>query len=147
MRDASFILRSAYFSRLNGIQYQGNQVPVYDSYADVGEASPYIVLAEISDYSIDNKGSFEQTYLFTVDVVTEFPEGSNQGRMMSEQIADLVLQAILPNLVTDIDLGPDFELVELRKVNGQSLTERSDTTKVFRKVLQFSNLVNQLSDG
>lgn len=149
MLEAAEPLRQAIYGLLNGnVIYQGNIIPVFDSYAQISTDAPYIVIADMSESDNSDKAFFGQTLLATIDIVTEYDLGQNNGRYDSEMIANEVMKILLPTRSCgQIYQMEDFQCVIARKVNGQSLTEVSDAKKVFRKVIQISFTIKQLSNG
>lgn len=147
MLEVDYILRRSYFTLLNGnVIYNSAVVPVFDTYANVNTPAPYIVLADINESDNSNKCNFGQNVRATIDIVTEFDKADPQGRYPSEQIANSVLQILLPDVSSgaNFDLSPNFQNIRASKINGQTITEVTDTTKVFRKIIQINHNIKQL---
>jgi hypothetical protein len=150
MLEAAEPLRQTIYGLLNGnVIYQGNIIPVFDSYAQINTVAPYIVVADISESLTRNKQVFDQDLLVTFDTVTEYDKGQNNGRYDSEKIANEIMKILIPDVSGSGELYEmdDFQCQDVEKVNGQSLTEVSDTKKVFRKVIQIMYTIKQISNG
>lgn len=149
MLEAALPLRRAIYGLLNGnVSYQGNTIPVYDSYAPDDVPTPYIIIDNISESDNSDKCNFGQNLLVTYNVVTEYILKSSNGRYDSEMIANEMTKVLLPQRACgELYQLPGFQCVRANKVNGQSITELSDTTKIFRKVIQISYTIKQLNNG
>ncbi|SDZ82179.1 hypothetical protein SAMN05192529_102139 [Arachidicoccus rhizosphaerae] len=150
MIDADYKLRTEYYRLLNGnVKYLSNNVPVFDDYANISTPAPYVVIAGINGNDGTDKVHFGHNLTVTVDIVTEFDKGSTDSRYQCDMISGEVTKILLPKVAcgSNFNLFPDFQSISAKRVNSQSLTEESDTKKVYRKVIQISHTIKQLSDG
>lgn len=148
MLDAQYLLRECYFTLLAGLTWNGKPIPVFDEYANVNESAPYVVIADMNERDFSDKSFYGQVLTVTVDVVTEYGKTEPKTRYECDMIANEVLKRLLPGnpqgsgKLYQLD---GFQCIRAKKVNGQSLSEISDTTKVFRKVIQIDHTIKQLS--
>jgi hypothetical protein len=151
MREVGSVLRSAYFAKLNGsVTLDGVTIPVFDSFVpdktDTSKSFAYILLSTLSEVPTNqtNKDNFSSEVAFTVDVRT----GSTQptGFKKAELIADIVKTLICPHDPADyLDLSPDFQNVTTIQQMGNTITEKTDTLFVYRKIIRFKHTILQLT--
>lgn len=150
MFDVSYPIRSAYYNLLEGaIQYDSQVVPYFSDYAGVTAAAPYMVFNGISISPWGDKSRFGFRVLTTVDIVSVFGINDTQTAMQAEMIANDALRILLPQVATGgtFDLGANFQNVITELGNSLLITERNDTEKVYRKVIQLNHKIKQIKNG
>lgn len=145
MKNSGKALRTAYFEKLNGaILVRGEAVPVVSDDRMI-TASPYIFLGPQSATDIGGKDSWSDARTITVDICTSSSEGIG-GPAESEDIANQICQLIAPTAVADWpDVGPDFQLATIEKVNEIDRVEKAPTETIYRKILMFRHQVHELN--
>lgn len=152
MRELSTALRDAYLTNLGGIIVDGVLIPFYDEALPINAlaatlmgAQVYCLLLNQTETDISPKCMFSQEATMTVDIVTKFPQGKG-GKYVSELISGLVQIAIYESASgSNLDLSPDFNCLSTRKEMSKGLTEFNTTSTVYRKLLMFSHIVDQIT--
>lgn len=133
----------AYFDILDGnISVQGITLPVYDAEAPAnenGDFGSYILLGDRSSQQTQAKGRFTSEVFLLVDVCIK---GNNFGFEDSEDAANQIMQLI--NSDANPDCTPDFQVVTTSIQSTNNLTGINKTDNVFRTLIRYRHLVNQL---
>lgn len=143
MKNSGTALRKAYYQKLHGaIMVRGEAVPVV---ADdrMLTRKPYIFLGPQSATDISTKQSWADDRSITIDICTGSSEGIG-GPSESEDIANQVCELIAPSDYANWpDVGPDFQITTLQKVNEIDRVEKDDTETIYRKIITFRHQVHE----
>lgn len=144
MREIGSSLRKGYISKLAGIQINGVDVPIYDTFAATDAPNFYILITNQFEQDSSLKDVFVNDCSITVDTVTKFST-TGGGSLISELIANQVSNRILPASTANyIDLSTDgFKLISTVKEMSKSLNTDTGTIKEYRKILIFKHKIQQ----
>ena len=101
MRSCFYPYRRALFTALSTITYGGVAVPVYQ-FPPMDAATPYILLADMDSFPLDDKDVFTQQVTTEIHVVTEFT-GDYGGSIMADTILDSIMNLLITKGVTTPD--------------------------------------------
>lgn len=147
-------VRQAYYEAINGnLVYNGDNVPVYDSFAPEEDIAPYVV---ITDQTVTSEPTtrcrFRNGVTIQMEVVMAFPPGVRGGKMVTENIADQIYQIILSkesagylgfgNALYNGHSALDFStyLTHLDQVNGNNIY-------IYRKIIRFRHTITQIAEN
>lgn len=138
MKNPAPYIRQQLYSLLTGIEYNDSTIPVCEE--EDGEDVPYqIFLAEQSLTSRDTKNSFNHAFEQVIEVVGE---GAKKD---VDAIGTTVMDRIRPTVHTKgvID-NSDFQIVNIRKISQNYLTEQTGAGKTIRRlILRFELLITE----
>lgn len=140
MKDAGFEVRAAYFTALNGnlTALNSSNVPVYDDVPN-NASYPYVKLSEQTQSQEDlSKDCTSLNTTTLIDIVTGFIQGG--GKKESDNLANQILQIVHP--LISVSGYQSFATV-LEASN--TLEEKTDTHKIYRRLLRFRNIIHELS--
>jgi len=142
MIDAAYHTRKGYFQRLNGaVTYNGNPVPVYDTFA-VNEAEyPYIILSTQTAVDDSVKRCQAQEVTMLLDVVTGFIGAPD--RQPLDDICNQIYQLINPADGNFIDVGPDLNIISTRLLSDTTLEAQNDVWKIVRRLIRFGHRLHE----
>lgn len=141
MKEVSLPLRQAVITALSPFTVEGVTIPLADSFlnpnvspATYRGAECYILITDQSEAeTIGTRCNERQSVALTIDIVTKFPIG-NGGKLASEKIS----QYIQPLINTTLDLGADFQLLNVDKINAFTRVEFGTTEVAYRKIINYS---------
>lgn len=141
MKEVSLPLRQAVISALSPLTIEGVTFPLVDSFLNPNVspvsyrgAECYVLITDQSEAeTLGNRCSERQSVALTIDIVTKFPIG-NGGKLASEKIS----QYIQPLINRTLDLSPDFQLLNVDKINALSRIEQGTTEVAYRKIINYS---------
>jgi hypothetical protein len=144
MKDASHIIRKKVYDALNGnITLNSQNVPIYNVVPSSAN-EPYILISSISNLIFDNiKDTYLNNIQTQIEIVTAFD--TNTGGQLD---ANLAMNQITQELIsrnTFFDLSSDdFNCISAQNDGITYITEDTETQTIYRGILTFSNLVEQL---
>ena len=144
MKDASRFIRKEVFSALNGnITLNSSNVPVYNVVPS-SATDPYILITSISNLIADDiKDSYLNQIITQVEIVTAFD--TNTGGQLDANLAMNQITELLVSRNTFFNLSSDnFKCISAQSDGITNITEDTDTQTIYRGILTFSNLVEQL---
>jgi len=144
MKDASRFIRKEVYSALNGnITLNSSNVPVYNVVPS-SATDPYILITSISNLIADDiKDSYLNQIITQVEIVTAFD--TNTGGQLDANLAMNQITELLVSRNTFFNLSSDnFKCISAQNDGITYITEDTDTQTIYRGVLTFSNLVEQL---
>ena len=144
MKDASRFIRKEVYSALNGnITLNSSNVPVYNVVPS-SATDPYILITSISNIIADDiKDAYLNQILTQVEIVTAFD--TNTGGQLDANLAMNQITELLVSRNTFFNLSSDnFKCISAQNDGITYITEDTDTQTIYRGVLTFSNLVEQL---
>lgn len=141
MKEVSLPLRQAVISALSPFTIEGITFPLVDSFLNPNVspvsyrgADCYILITDQSEaQTLGTRCNERQSVALTIDIVTKFPIG-NGGKLASEKISAF----IQPLINTDLDLGSDFQLLNVDKINAFTRIEQGTTEIAYRKIINYS---------
>lgn len=138
MRDVHYPLRAMAVRLLSPLG-----ITVYEEGAVPDTAlTPYVTVGTIDGSEASNKCDFGHSVIFGFDVVTSFLKTSASGSKQADEIAGKILGVI--NSKTSIDLGPGLELATIELVQDKKINMNSDTSRIFRRLIQFKTLIMEV---
>ncbi|PUZ21805.1 hypothetical protein DCC81_24775 [Chitinophaga parva] len=142
MIDVNYLVRRAYFQKLNGaLLYNGAPVPIYDRFAINSAVAPYVILSSQTDTEEGTKNNQGHDATILVDIVNR---GEAISSMVVDSIAGQVLALINPlHGWQALDLGPDLQLLRTTKISDQPLEAQSNTEKVIRRLMRFRHIIHE----
>ncbi|WP_126244339.1 hypothetical protein [Chitinophaga rhizosphaerae] len=144
MKDPGAAIRNAIFLACDGVVlHLGQPVPIYDGNADLSAPDQYIVLGSQTCNQNGDKQTFITYNTIIVHVVTRFDLTDRGNTLFADNIATQITQIVNPDPVTQLDLGPDFQLV-VTNVEGSDTRRYADARHRFvEKAIRFQLIVNQ----
>ena len=101
MRSCFYPYRRALFTALSTITYNGVAVPVHQ-FPPEGAATPYILIADMDSFPLEDKDVFTQQVTTEIHVVTEFV-GDYGGSIAADTILDSIMNLLVTKGVTTPD--------------------------------------------
>ncbi len=144
MKDASRFIRKEVYSALNGnITLNSSNVPVYNVVPS-SATDPYILITSISNIIADDiKDAYLNQIITQVEIVTAFD--TNTGGQLDANLAMNQITELLVSRNTFFNLISDnFKCISAQNDGITYITEDTDTQTIYRGILTFSNLVEQL---
>ena len=144
MKDASRFIRKEVYSALNGnITLNSSNVPVYNVVPS-SATDPYILITSISNIIADDiKDAYLNQIITQVEIVTAFD--TNTGGQLDANLAMNQITELLVSRNTFFNLSSDnFKCISAQNDGITYITEDTDTQTIYRGILTFSNLVEQL---
>lgn len=140
MKDSGFEVRAAYFTALNGnlTALNSSNVPVYD---DVPNNAPYPYVKLSDQTQTQEEMARDCTSLDTtilIDIVTGFIQGG--GKKESDNLANQILQIVHPSISVS-----GFQSFDTVLEASNTLEEKTDSHKIYRRLLRFRNVIHELS--
>lgn len=144
MKDVSEALRTAYASVLDGkIIYNGVPVQAYGRTIPVDAVYPLISIPNQFGFNTSSKDCFSTTETVDIDIIARSANGGNGSAV--DKIASQVMQIIGKMNQADYpEIDSEFFISEIRFDSHRSLTERDLTYIYDRKVVSFTNDIQQL---
>ena len=145
MREVSVAVRTAYRTALkNNITYNSKVVPVYGKIVPVDAKFPYIYFANQASQNDSSKDEFANQHTINVEIVHGTMDGSDESATEDisnqvKQILGVLDQSDYPTIISP------FWFVEITFDVDTELIQRTETHWVFRKILTFNNIIDQLS--
>jgi hypothetical protein len=146
MKDYSAAIRKSFFDALDAqVTYDSTDIPVFDEKVEgVPEKDIWIVIADQVDLDKSNKHQFANETTIDINVISK--RRSAGGKKVIDDIADQVLQIILPTVKTvGISIASPFKIVYCEYLNGRSNALQQDSANQFVhiKTLQFRTFITQ----
>ena len=142
MRSVNFALNKIYFSLLTGIQYNGEDVPVYDRQApdDITVAN-YIVFVHVDNG--DNPGQYKASTSTSMQLTIHTHSTKYNPSQVADEIADQVFERIYPNKQDTPDMSADgFQLVHTRLTGDRTTPYNIQNTRNYLdRVLVFTHQI------
>ena len=144
MKEVSIAVRAAYRTALkNNITYNGGIVPVYGKIVPDDASFPHIYFANQSSDNASSKDEFANEHTINIEIVHRSIDGEEEW--VTEEISNDVKEIIAVMDQSDYPaINGDFHFVEVTFENDTELIQRTDTHWVFRKILTFHNIIDQL---
>jgi hypothetical protein len=135
MKDTILPIRMAYYEALNGqLTSKGQNVPVYND-VPLDAKYPYVVLStQDSVDTISTKACLNTEDYILIDIVTGFVQGG--GGYDADFIANQVL-----NIVPSIQPS-QLQSVKVSKVSDSTLSEKTESHKIFRRLIRFRHFIH-----
>lgn len=134
-------IREAFFTLLNNtISSGGAPVPAFDTVPS-GAAFPYIRFTEQTDIEASSKTGAAHDATMLIDIYTAF-DGQYGGKKQSDEIASEVVGLMIAERHS-LDLGADFNTVDIFLADARSLEEDDQQFHIIRKVLRFRLLITE----
>lgn len=142
MKDLSSVLRTAYYSRLNGnLTYNSSNVPVYDRVSNT-VSYPFVLLGEFRDTDDSDKTFYAHNCTQEVEVITAF-DGNHGGKKASDNISDQIIERIRTRSSGYMVLNSSFNMTTTTLDETFTLTEEAGEHIVYRRVIRFRHLVDE----
>lgn len=140
MKDSGLVVRTAYYEALNGnVLVNSVPVPVYDDVPNDADY-PYIKLSDqTSNEVVLTRSCFNVDATILIDIVTGFKQGG--GKKQSDIIAGQILELVHPT----ITLTGDFQSVSSTLEASNTIEEKTDSHKIYRRLLRFRNFIHQIN--
>ncbi len=147
MKDATNYILSEFFRLLNGnISYEGTPVKVFALEQDEADTDNlFIRLYAAQTTEFNTKTNFGSKVYINLDIVNRLSGGERTEHKVND-VANSIGQLILPTpSSTGLSNSTEFQLVNV-KAGGPSvsLSDRSNTDLIIRKIITFEVIVNQL---
>ena len=147
MRSCFYQYRKGLFEALSTIVYNGAAVPVYQ-YPPMNVAAPYILIADMDAFPLEDKTVFSQQVTTEIHVVTEFV-GDFGGSVTADAILDLVMDLLITKGVTVGDRAKlidmdDFEQTTCVMQDQRYINEFDGQKKTVRSVLSINSIIDEL---
>lgn len=150
-REISSYVRKAYEFALSDIKIGNVLIPVFDEFANDDPAiikrgsqsiQAYIVLqSQFEDNNaIQNMCSERYNAFISIRIVTIFPNGG--GKLLSEQISDLVLKAIFPSRGNTSIVSDDIIIQDVKFEGSNTTQEFANNQSAYSKIIQINTIVN-----
>jgi hypothetical protein len=147
MKDATTELRTYYFTILQGIEHDGDPVPVYDTilndtitpYTRNNPPSKYIILSNQNNVPDMAKCQFGGRHTIQVDSYGVFNTDEG-GSMIAEEINNLVCERVLPDTAGSFDL-PNFTCVRSRWDLSRNQNDYTKTQNIYRRITIFNHTI------
>lgn len=140
MKNPFKYLIPAYYNALNGqIVVNGTTLPVYDGMVAPNGSSSYILIGERTLSQLQDKSGFLTECFVLIDIVLK---GSNYGFKAVEDAADQVLAIINSDENPMPVSGIQVVTTSVQSINN--LSSLNATEQVFRQLIRFRNVVNQI---
>ena len=144
MKDPAYRVLESYYTTLNTRVIVGAVTyPVY-SVTPKGTSGNRIELSIITQVNESVKDTYLQNVVVVVDCITEFTT-----RGSKKTVADMS-NAVIQLIITTFGgsglsiSGGAYEFVSTSLDNVSNLEEITNTKKIFRKILTFTNLIEQI---
>jgi hypothetical protein len=140
MIEIATTLRTAIINALSPLVVDGVTIPIFDELVNPNTPLPtlkggqaYILIRDQQEVETELcKTGFRQNALITLDCIVKYP--ANVG---SKASVELISTAILPLIDRFISLS-GWTVLNVTKVNSQSLVEQGLTESAYRKLITFS---------
>ena len=141
MKNASIIVRGYYKAALSGNVFNGQPLPIYDSYVyQVTTPNNYIEIRDVVESNVQNDAKF----IIEVDVELEIvtTQYKNSSISLCESIAQKVYELILPKVGGDYIEFDDIQIGHIYLETSRNLFEVDEKGNyITRKLLTFRQLV------
>lgn len=140
-KDPSNTYVKAYFDKLNNqISIQsGKFIPVFNRVPDNAQA-PYIILSSVDLTPHQNSSYYGFSASIVIDIVTRFSSGG--GQKLANDIGNQIFQKVLTRDVFFQD--EEWNIYTTKLSNSRFLESQNASDYVIRKLITFSNLIQQL---
>lgn len=154
MREVSHLLRKAYIDELSDLSINGINIPVFDEYVpdpskeavlNIGShiaVRAHVKITNQTTTDASAKCSINQAHSIQLDITTTFPTNSG-GYLVAEQISDEILQMLMlygnrnEIRIQDVNVWAGW------LVSARNISEYTDTSCIFRRVLIFNHRIQQ----
>ncbi|WP_343702694.1 hypothetical protein [Chitinophaga sp.] len=145
MKDPGYAIRNAHYQALNGvILHKGVPVPVYDGNAPKDAPAQYVILGAQTLNQNGDKQTFITYCTIIVIVVTQFDIADPGNTKFADDIANQITQIVNPDPVTQLPLGPDFEMMVTNVEGSNSARYNDDRYRYVEKAIRFRHIVQEL---
>lgn len=144
MKEVSIAVRTAYRTALkNNVLYNSVVVPVHGKVVPDDSSFPYIYFANQSSDNASSKDEFANEHIINVEIVHRSMNGSDEWvtEELSNQVKEILARLEQSQYPV---INSDFWFVEVTFENDNELTQRTDTHWIFRKILTFHNIIDQI---
>ena len=144
MKDPGYRILQSYYNALNTkVIVDAVTIPVYTS-TPKGTSGNRIEMSIITQVDESIKDAFLQTVVINIDCITEFTTRGSKKK--SEDISNAVIQLIITTFGgSGLSItGGVYKYIKTSLDNISSPEELTDTKKIYRKLLTFTNLIEQI---
>lgn len=140
MIDVSTILRTAYFTRLNGaVTLNSAAVPVYDKVIATA-TEPYIQIGDFTDVENSTKNSYSHEVTQTLVIKTKYL-GDTGGKKDSDSIANQI--TVLVRTRTPMSIGTTAHIITTTLDNTNSFEQQVEGGVLVIRVLRFRHIISE----
>ena len=144
MKDVKKPLRIAYWNLLQGLEYNGSVIPVYDGNVPSDAPDNYLNLVNQSGTELPRKCTFFHNDHIMINVVTKFKSGFGNDAV-SDDIASLVLERAIPAPgKSGADMGSDFKIVTTKLESDKKIKPVDEgTQRILNRYIIISHNIQQ----
>lgn len=141
MKNAAPYIRKQLKTLLfNNVQFNGDDVPVYEGEGVAGENQ--VIIGGYSDTDQSNKHCRTMLGVQDIEIVTVKRDATSKA---SDEIAETVMNLIHPTVDSDLWSVPEFQIVVKGGPSMLQIREDSyDGQKVVRRLLRYNLLIEEL---
>ena len=144
MKDPSYRVLQSYFSALNNnVVVDTVTIPVYTA-TPKGTSGHRIEIRIITQVNESVKDTYLQDVIIAVDCITEFTTRGSHKK--SVDISNAVIQLIITTFGgSGLSItGGVYKFIRTSLDNISPAEEITDTKKIYRRILTFTNLIEQI---
>ena len=144
MTDPAYKVLASYYAALNNkVTVDSIVIPVYTA-TPKGTSGNRIEMSIITQVNASIKDAHLQNVVMSVDCITEFT--TRGSRKKSVDISNAVIQLIITTFGgSGLSIsGGGYKFVTTSLDNISPLDEITDTKKIYRRILTFTNLIQQI---
>ena len=144
MKDPAYRILQSYFTALNSkVVVDEVTIPVYTT-TPKGTSGNRIEMSIITQVDESIKDAYMQDVIVSIDCITEFT--TRGSRKKSVDISNAVIQLIITTFGgSGLSIsGGGYKYIRTSLDNISALDEITDTKKIYRRILTFTNLIEQI---
>lgn len=142
MKSPNKILRTAYFNKISSLTYNSSAVRVIGKATSDPKESPYVQLSTQTNRQEDGKTGFHHESTMLLEVIGYWDRNINEAAV--DDLANLVINAIVPDDHVYLSLAPDFKMITSKLTSDNDLDEGDDTRVYYRRLLRFEHKIQEL---
>ena len=141
MKDLNYVLRKAYYDRLNNVVVDSSPIPFYDTVPTTA-SEPYMYVSDFTSFDRGDKSTFGQEATITLVVVTK--QGNTEGgRKSSDDIANKIIEEIRTRSANYLTLGNDHYIITTTLDNTSSFIESVEGGKLVIRSIRFRHITSE----
>jgi len=144
MTDPAYKVLASYYAALNTkVTVDTVTIPIYTT-TPKGTSGNRIEMSIVTQVPDDAKDAYIQDVIMSVDCITEFT--TRGSRKKSVDISNAVIQLIITTFGgSGLSIsGGGCKYITTSLDNISTLDEITDTMKIYRRILTFTNLIQQI---
>lgn len=142
MKSPNKPLRTAYFNKISSLTYNSSAVRVIGKATSDPKQSPYVQLSTQTDRQENGKSGFQHESTMLIEVIGYWDKNISEAEV--DGLAEMVINAIVPDDHDYLSLAPDFKMITSKLVSDNDIDEGDDTRVYYRRLLRFEHKIQEL---